>query len=579
MSFQSINRKSVLLLPWILGGALGGLLGETAQGQGLLFSVDYHGPTISMPDSAFGSPITEGDILGALPALGPLPTPSIIYAGGVGPTPLNLGLAFYPAAIGHPPGVMGFVEVDAFSLGVDPEFSSDFNLSPGSVVFSVDEFAASTPSNPLIPSVFTESPVGDGGADLYTNLVPIPLPNPVPPPFSAPHMAIIDGDGLPSGSGFRYPGLGLIEPNAPAGAPPDFGDNLDALELNSTDFSALFFSLDSLFVDPHPLMGGLINSGSAFAHGFAGSDVLITTPAAGFPVIFASGIALGLAGQGDDDPDLNDIDALVVRDNGNLIYDPPQFPDHWFGGAADMLFFSVRRGSAVIGRPDSLRGIPIEEGDILMPPVSPLFGGLSPNPGIYVLAESLGLATVRSGSASPLAPAFGFADDLDALDLRLPAPVLLAAEFCHCPAPAPCGNPDPLAGCANSTGLGAHLQTSGSSSTILDDLVLTTTQLPTNVFGIYFMGPAQVSLPLGDGLRCVGAGGTGLFRYAPANSGAAGTLTLGPGIAALSLIRFGVAGAISAPQIWNFQCWYRNPGGPCGSGFNVSNGAVVQFVP
>ena len=155
-------------------------------------------------------------------------------------------------------------------------------------------------------------------------------------------------------------------------------------------------------------------------------------------MIYAPAFALGLGGLGGDDPDLNDIDALVVRDNGNLVFEAPQHPDHWATGAADMIFFSVRRGSAVIGQIDSLRGIPIEEGDVLMPPISPAFGGLSPNPGVYIPAEALGLATIRSGTVSQQAPSFGFADDLDALDMRLPTPTLLTAEYCHCPGPGVC---------------------------------------------------------------------------------------------------------------------------------------------
>ena len=45
-----------------------------------------------------------------------------------------------------------------------------------------------------------------------------------------------------------------------------------------------------------------------------------------------------------------------------------------------MLVFSVRRGSAVIGLPDSIFGLPIEE-DLLVPPIpvaSPFPGSSSP---------------------------------------------------------------------------------------------------------------------------------------------------------------------------------------------------------
>ena len=30
---------------------------------------------------------------------------------------------------------------------------------------------------------------------------------------------------------------------------------------------------------------------------------------------------------------------------------------------------------------------------------------------------------------------------------------------------------------------------------------------------------------------------------------------------------------------WHFQRWYRDPAGPCGSGFNLTNGLALTFVP
>ena len=73
----------------------------------------------------------------------------------------------------------------------------------------------------------------------------------------------------------------------------------------------------------------------------------------------------------------------------------------------DVILFSVRRGSAVIGELDSMLGIPIVEGDILSPPDEE-----GDPPAIFVPAEALGLVSAR-GKEEP-------GDDLDALDLPEP---------------------------------------------------------------------------------------------------------------------------------------------------------------
>jgi hypothetical protein len=101
-------------------------------------------------------------------------------------------------------------------------------------------------------------------------------------------------------------------------------------------------------------------------------------------------------------PNTDDLDALIFEDvNGDLLCTP----------GVDVLLFSVRRGSAVIGAIDSCFGIPIEEGDIL---TFPAVAGLPPC--IFIAAENLGLATARSGTA-----VLPTGDELDALDI-VPSP-------------------------------------------------------------------------------------------------------------------------------------------------------------
>ena len=150
--------------------------------------------------------------------------------------------------------------------------------------------------------------------------------------------------------------------------------------------------------------------------------------------------------------------------------------------------------------------------------------------------------------------------------------------------PCPCANEVHWSGggCSNSTGSGDRgsiLDACGSPSVLADDMVLTADFLPTNKPGIFFMGGSKTQSPFGDGLRCVGAGGIGLFRFLPpVNSGSAGQASLGPGIVARSQ-NFGGAGAIDPGETWNFQFWYRDPMGPCGTAFNLSSARAITFQP
>jgi ELWxxDGT repeat protein len=151
-------------------------------------------------------------------------------------------------------------------------------------------------------------------------------------------------------------------------------------------------------------------------------------------------------------------------------------------------------------------------------------------------------------------------------------------QDCLCPpAVAPCGNADPAAGCANSTGVGARLDGSGTTVLAANDLVLTISQLPAFTKGLLLMGAKAASpVPFGDGVGCVGGS---LARWPAHDSGPGGTTAYGPGLASRvgtsdsPLFRF-TAGATR-----RFQFWYRDTAGPCGSGSNVSSSAAVVFTP
>jgi hypothetical protein len=123
---------------------------------------------------------------------------------------------------------------------------------------------------------------------------------------------------------------------------------------------------------------------------------------------------------------------------------------------------------------------------------------------------------------------------------------------------------------------GAELTASGTGRIFFDDLVLTASRLPTHQFGLIFMGTAQIGLPFGDGKRCVG--GSVVRFNPPQNSGAAGSFTLGPGIANYAC-NAAPSGCLTPFSTWNFQAWYRDPTGPCGTGFNTSNALAIIFTP
>jgi hypothetical protein len=367
-----------------------------AAGTGpMTFSIDSQGPMVGVLDSFVGFPITEGDVLTtALPGP-PGPNPPLAGIGIVPPgTEVGAGPGapgIVPGGLGIFPGVFGCVEIDALSYGRDV-------LNATSVgAFSVDEFASGVGAI-APPDVFTEGVLGaaEASADVFDYLGPLVL---TPPGPAIGNTARTDGDGLvPSGA----PGVGLVEPNPPTPfGLPDPGDNLDAVDLDTTvnDLAGfIYFSLDSAFPDPLEFFPP-VNCGTAAGMGFSGADVLVSF-AGGFPALAIPGFALGLDlfGIGTDD-----LDALTWDDaDGTTTLTP-----------ADTIAFSVRRGSAVIGAPDSAFGVPIEEGDVLTVPA--VAGGF---PAIFIAAEAAGLGTLRSGTPNP----FGFADDVDAIDIAVPEP-------------------------------------------------------------------------------------------------------------------------------------------------------------
>jgi len=139
--------------------------------------------------------------------------------------------------------------------------------------------------------------------------------------------------------------------------------------------------------------------------------------------------------------------------------------------------------------------------------------------------------------------------------------------------PCACGNTGGTgAGCASSAGAGGLLTAGGSDSAADDDLVLYASDLVPARPALPFAGVDPLNggdgVRFGDGLRC--AGGT-TVRLGIATSDANGDVRFGPGLGAI--------GGWSPGDVRYFQVWYADPAGPCGSGFNLTNGIEVAFGP
>lgn len=123
-------------------------------------------------------------------------------------------------------------------------------------------------------------------------------------------------------------------------------------------------------------------------------------------------------------------------------------------------------------------------------------------------------------------------------------------------------------GAVNSTGNGVQLSGEGSSLLANQNVVLRAEGLPPGVPGIFFFGPNQVQVSFGDGFRCVGGATRRIQPVATAG---------GSGVTMRALNFTAPYAAFLAPGSSNFQLWYRDPSGPGGTGFNLSDGLEIVF--
>ena len=352
-------------------------LGSAAVAWGQSFSIDVGSPEITVGVSGSVGPggLQPGEIFIPLAAFGAVAPP-------VAPPALTSLIVISPG------------EVDGLSFGRRPP-SVFIGNEP--VVFSLDRSSSGLAGTASANEFNFGSGVSEQSSDLFLST------------FNATNTLFADGDGVvqagnPNPAAFPL-GAGEFAtfPFPPGPPPPLGGADLDAVDLRANLFGPgsptgrVFYSLDA---------------SSASAIGFSGGDVLVDPTGLGNPAsVYASEMLLEILPIGAP-PGSNDIDALVVYDDGDNVFSP--------GGGlvspGDFVLFSLAPGSAYLGQLDPITGLAIEAGDILMdgPSARALLGTATVGAAIFHTAESLGLRTVRQG--------FPSSDNLDALDV-VPEPV------------------------------------------------------------------------------------------------------------------------------------------------------------
>lgn len=124
---------------------------------------------------------------------------------------------------------------------------------------------------------------------------------------------------------------------------------------------------------------------------------------------------------------------------------------------------------------------------------------------------------------------------------------------------------------ANSVGTGATLEALGSTALAANDFGLQVQSGPAGQPGLFFTGRNSVESPFGDGFLCVAGA---IVRFPVEAIQPDGTVhrpmdwqTLPGGL------------HVAAGETRNFQYWYRDPGGPGGTGFNLTDALRVLLCP
>ena len=165
---------------------------------------------------------------------------------------------------------------------------------------------------------------------------------------------------------------------------------------------------------------------------------------------------------------------------------------------------------------------------------------------------------------SPMTTQFNFTDPTSGVsatidlngNMRLTYDCQPAANYCT-------GNP-------NSVGAGSTISAMGSTSITANTFGLMAPNCPANKPGLFFTGPSQTNIPLGNGRLCI----TGsIQRFDVIFSDSAGVYSM-----PIDFTNLPGSLTINAGDEANFQCWYRDVAAG-GAGYNLSDATNVKFCP
>ncbi len=202
------------------------------------------------------------------------------------------------------------------------------------------------------------------------------------------------------------------------------------------------------------------------------------------------------------------------------------------------------------------------------PPISPGAGDFT---GVSVSLDQGGAMVGAMRNDVPLYDA-GTVYQFSPEEIYIP----LIVPFCACDQGGPCGTEPQPGGCENSTGWGAVLAASGSTSLGKDDLSLLARGLPQRAPTYFFMGLPGTATPSLDGQYCISSSDTNVLMVDSLRSSRAGVAISRRKILTYA-DRKGLA--VLAGSSWTFQAAYYDRHGPCGTRYNYTNALYVTLVP